>query len=89
MKTPIKIKGFIYKSMYNSELIFNTSPNLNASMGFIMITSLDIDTEFDMPEIDEKEQLKADIEKRIFQVKKDLEFNLHLLEVERRKLDED
>lgn len=89
MKTPIKISGFIYKSMYNSELIFNTSPNLNASMGFIMITPLDIDTEFDMPEIDEKEQLKADIEKRAEEAKKVYEAHLHLLEVERRKLDED
>lgn len=89
MKTPIKIKGYVYRMTYNNEIIFFTSPNLNASMGYIQLGELEVDTEFDMPEVDVKEQLKADIEKRAEEAKKVYEAHLHLLEVERRKLDED
>lgn len=88
MKTPIKIKGYVYRMTYNNEIIFVTSPNLNASMGYIQLGELEVDTEFDIPEVDVKEQLKADIEKRAEEAKKVYEAHLHLLEVERRKLDE-
>ena len=88
MKTPIKIKGYVYRMTYNGEIVFVTSPNLNASMGYIQLGELEIDTEFDIPEVDEKEQLRADIDKRADEAKKVYEEHLHLLEVERKKLDE-
>ena len=70
MKTPIKIKGYVYRMTYNGEIVFVTSPNLNASMGYIQLGELEIDTEFDIPEVDEKEQLRADIDKRADEAKK-------------------
>lgn len=73
---------------YNGEIVFVTSPNLNASMGYIQLGELEIDTEFDVPEVDEKEQLKADVEKRIMNAKAAHEIQLNLLEAERKKLDE-
>lgn len=88
MKTPIKIKGYVYRIMFDSSIVFVTSPNLDASMGYIKLGELEVDTEFDMPEIDEKEQLKADVEKRIMNAKAAHEIQLRLLEQERTKLNE-
>lgn len=88
MKTTIKIKGYVYRMTYNGEIVFVTSPNLNASMGYIQLGELEVDAEFDIPEVDEKEQLRADIVKRFEEAKKAYECHLHLLELERKKLDE-
>lgn len=88
MKTPIKIKGYVYRLMFDNSIVFVTSPNLDASMGYIKLGVLEVDTEFDIPEVDEKAQLKADIEARISKAKTAHKNQLKLLEDERRKLDE-
>lgn len=88
MKTPIKIKGYVYRIMYSGDIVFVTSPNLDSTVGYIKLGELEVDAEFEMPEVDEKDQLKADLETRIMKTKATHETQLRLLEDERRKLDE-
>lgn len=88
MKTPIKIKGYVYRIMFSGEIVFVTSPNLDSTVGYIKLGELEVDAEFDIPEVDEKAQLKADLETRIMKAKTAHETQLNLLEAERKKLDE-
>lgn len=89
MKTPIKISGFVYKIIRTNEIVFVTASTLNSSMGYLPLGPLEIEAEFDIPEIDLKAQIKIDLEKRIEETKAMHTTQLQNLESELRRLDED